>query len=64
MKGHFALEALYPPHNDGFVVLGSVEACLPLHKLKDYDYKPSRKRFAISFIHILSPPNPWHIEVL
>lgn len=27
MKGRFALEALYPPHNDGSVVLGSVEAC-------------------------------------
>ena len=27
MKGRFALDALYPPHNDGSVVLGSVEAC-------------------------------------
>ncbi|KAE8646988.1 hypothetical protein Csa_023852, partial [Cucumis sativus] len=27
MKGRFALEALYPPHNEGSVVLGSVEAC-------------------------------------
>ena len=27
MKGRFALDALDPPHNDGSVVLGSVEAC-------------------------------------
>lgn len=27
MKGCFALDSLYPPHNDGSVVLGSVEAC-------------------------------------
>nr|GEU30663.1 hypothetical protein [Tanacetum cinerariifolium] len=27
MKGRFALDALYPPHNDGSVVLGRVEAC-------------------------------------
>lgn len=27
MKGRFALDALYPPHNEGSVVLGSVEAC-------------------------------------
>ena len=27
MKGRFALDALYPPHYEGSVVLGSVEAC-------------------------------------
>ncbi|KAH7511451.1 hypothetical protein FEM48_ZijujUnG0013600 [Ziziphus jujuba var. spinosa] len=27
MKGHFALKTLYAPHNDGSIVLGSVEAC-------------------------------------